>query len=51
VALVKSGTVTAEDARRTASSPHDFDLALAGVMDRRAAYEASPEDASDPVSY
>jgi len=41
VKLVKEGLVTADDARRTASSPHDFDLQLAGVMDRRAAYEAS----------
>jgi twitching motility protein PilT len=53
VQLVKAGMVTADDARRTASSPHDFDLALAGVMDRRAAYESAPDDvpSSSPVSY
>ena len=53
VKLVKDGAVTAEDARRTASSPHDFDLALAGVMDRRAAYqEISPDvPAASPVTY
>jgi len=38
VQLVKEGFVTVEDARRTATSPHDFDLQLAGVMDRRTAY-------------
>ncbi|MGE5227685.1 MAG: type IV pilus twitching motility protein PilT [Planctomycetaceae bacterium] len=38
VTLVKDGLVTVEDARRTATSPHDFDLQLAGVMDRRTAY-------------
>lgn len=38
VTLVKEGLVTVEDARRTASSPHDFDLQLAGVMDRRTAF-------------
>ncbi len=38
VQLVKEGFVTVEDARRTATSPHDFDLQLAGVMDRRTAF-------------
>jgi twitching motility protein PilT len=53
VQLVKAGMVTADDARRTASSPHDFELALAGVMDRRAAYESAPDEvpSSSPVSY
>ncbi|HYJ61374.1 MAG TPA: PilT/PilU family type 4a pilus ATPase [Actinomycetota bacterium] len=53
VKLVKDGQVTAEDARRTASSPHDFDLALAGVMDRRAAYQEAPPDvpSASPVTY
>ena len=48
VKLVKDGLVTADDARRTASSPHDFDLALAGVMDRRAAY-ADADGVPDPA--
>jgi hypothetical protein len=53
VQLVKAGMVTADDARRTASSPHDFELALAGVMDRRAAYESAPDEvpSSSPVAY
>jgi twitching motility protein PilT len=38
VQLVKEGLVSVEDARRTATSPHDFDLQLAGVMDRRTAF-------------
>jgi twitching motility protein PilT len=38
VQLVKEGFVTVEDARRTATSPHDFDLQLAGVMDRLTAF-------------
>jgi len=36
VKLVKDGLVTVEDARRTATNPHDFDLQLAGVMQRTA---------------
>jgi twitching motility protein PilT len=40
VMLVKDGLVSVDDARRTATSPHDFDLQLAGVMDRRTAYDA-----------
>jgi twitching motility protein PilT len=43
VKLVKEGLVTQDEARRTATSPHDFDLRLAGVMDRTAAY-------AEPVS-
>ncbi len=42
VVLVKEGAVSVDEARRTATSPHDFDLALAGVLDRRTAYEAEP---------
>jgi twitching motility protein PilT len=36
VRLVKEGLVTVDDARRASTNPHDFDLALAGVMDRHA---------------
>ncbi len=38
VQLVKDGLVTVDDARRTASSPHDFDLQLSGVLDRGSAF-------------
>ncbi|TMM24207.1 MAG: PilT/PilU family type 4a pilus ATPase [Actinobacteria bacterium] len=38
VGLVKEGLVGADEARRTATSPHDFDLQLAGVLDRKAAF-------------
>jgi twitching motility protein PilT len=38
VQLVKEDLVSVEDARRAATSPHDFDLQLAGVLDRRAGY-------------
>lgn len=34
VKLVKDGLVTEEDARRFSSNPHDFNLALRGVMTR-----------------
>jgi twitching motility protein PilT len=34
VKLVQDGLVTMEEARRTATSPHDFDLQLAGVLNR-----------------
>jgi twitching motility protein PilT len=34
VKLVHEGLVTEEDARRASSTPHDFDLALRGVMTR-----------------
>ncbi|MDP9185399.1 MAG: PilT/PilU family type 4a pilus ATPase [Actinomycetota bacterium] len=37
VTLVKDGLVTTEEARRTATSPHDFDLQLHGVLDRHTA--------------
>ena len=36
--LVKEGLVGVEEARRTATSPHDFDLQLAGVLDRKSAF-------------
>jgi twitching motility protein PilT len=36
VRLVKEGLVSVDDARRASTNPHDFDLALAGVMDRHA---------------
>ena len=41
VQLVKEGLVAEDEARRTSTNPHDFDLALMGVMDRRS---------SDPVA-
>ena len=34
VKLVKAGLVSHDDARRTATNPHDFDLQMAGVLDR-----------------
>ena len=45
VQLVKEGLVKEDDARRTATSPHDFDLQLGGVLERGA---ATPENA-EPV--
>jgi twitching motility protein PilT len=38
VYLVKDGLVAVDEARRTASSPHDFDLQLSGVLDRGSAF-------------
>jgi twitching motility protein PilT len=38
VMLVKDNQVTVDEARRTASSPHDFDLQLSGVLDRGSAF-------------
>ena len=38
VTLVKDGLVTVDEARRTATSPHDFDLQLSGVLDRGSAF-------------
>lgn len=40
VKLVKEGLVAEDEARRTSTNPHDFDLALMGVMDRRASIPA-----------
>ena len=37
VELVKEGLVGEDDARRTSTSPHDFDLQLRGVLDRLSA--------------
>ncbi len=34
VKLVKGGLITEDDARRTATNPHDFNLALRGVLTR-----------------
>ena len=48
VQLVKDGLVTVDDARRTATSPHDFDLQLAGVLDRRAAFPETAETSGLP---
>jgi twitching motility protein PilT len=39
VKLVKEGVVAADEARRTATNPHDFDLALHGSLERRAAFD------------
>jgi twitching motility protein PilT len=39
VQLVKEGLVTVDDARRVATSPHDFDLQLTGVLDRKTAFQ------------
>jgi twitching motility protein PilT len=46
VKLVKAELVSADEARRSASSPHDFDLLLAGVMDRSTAF--APISADGP---
>ena len=40
VQLVKEGLVAEDEARRTSTNPHDFDLALMGVMDRRSSIPA-----------
>ncbi|MEX0984845.1 MAG: PilT/PilU family type 4a pilus ATPase [Actinomycetota bacterium] len=36
VKLTKEGLVSPDEARRTATNPHDFDLQMAGVLDRKA---------------
>jgi len=41
VQLVKEGLVAEDEARRTSTNPHDFDLALMGVMDRRSSTRTS----------
>jgi twitching motility protein PilT len=38
VNLVRDGAVTADDARRAATSPHDFDIHLSGTLTRGAAF-------------
>ena len=39
VKLVKEGVVSPDEARRAATNPHDFDLALHGSLERRAAFD------------
>jgi Tfp pilus assembly ATPase PilU len=39
VNLVNEGIVSPDEARRTATNPHDFDLALHGTLERRAAFD------------
>ncbi|HEX6131458.1 MAG TPA: PilT/PilU family type 4a pilus ATPase [Actinomycetota bacterium] len=39
VKLVKDGLVSEDEARLGATNPHDFDLQLAGVLDRRARFD------------
>ena len=39
VKLVKEGIVSPDEARRTATNPHDFDLALHGTLERRSAFD------------
>ena len=41
VKLVKEGLVAEDEARRASTNPHDFDLALMGVMDRRSSVQAT----------
>jgi twitching motility protein PilT len=48
VALVKDGLVTTEEARRTATSPHDFDLQLSGVLERGSAFASDDQKAGLP---
>ena len=50
VKLVKEGVVSAEEARRTATNPHDFDLALHGTIDRRAAF-ADDQAAAEGIPF
>ena len=45
VKLVREGLVSELDARRAATSPHDFDLQLHGVLDRRVAFLDPERDA------
>ena len=49
VKLVKEGVVAADEARRTATNPHDFDLALHGTLERRAAFDEAA--AGDGVAF
>lgn len=50
VMLVKEGIVSPDEARRTATNPHDFDLALHGTLERRAAF-AEAEAVGDSLPY
>jgi twitching motility protein PilT len=49
VKLVRDGLVTRDQARRTATSPHDFDLALAGSLDRTAGIPLDEDTQADAV--
>ncbi|MGH7541394.1 MAG: hypothetical protein ACRELC_10385, partial [Gemmatimonadota bacterium] len=49
VKLVKEGVVTAEEAKLIATNPHDFDLALHGTLERRAAFDEAT--AADILPY
>ena len=46
VQLVREGLVKDEDARRTATNPHDFDLQLHGVLERGGPVREGAESAS-----
>ncbi|HEX4942434.1 MAG TPA: type IV pilus twitching motility protein PilT, partial [Actinomycetota bacterium] len=50
VKLVKEGVVSPDEARRTATNPHDFDLALHGTLERRAAFDEA-EAATESLPY
>jgi twitching motility protein PilT len=50
VSLVKEGIVSPDEARRTATNPHDFDLALHGTLERRAAFDEAAA-ASDSLPF
>jgi twitching motility protein PilT len=50
VKLVKEGVVSPDEARRTATNPHDFDLALHGTLERRAAFEEA-DAATESLPY
>ncbi len=47
VQLVKEGIVSPDEARRTATNPHDFDLALHGTLERRAAFDEAATAAAE----
>ena len=49
VRLVRDGLVSEDEARRTATSPHDFDLLLHGVLDRHSAFDLdTPVPSTNP---
>ena len=50
VTLVKEGVVSPDEARRTATNPHDFDLALHGTLERRARSTKPPSATASPSS-
>ena len=45
--LVKEGIVSPDEARRTATNPHDFDLALHGTLERRSAFDDAATAAAE----